>query len=293
MRDALLEISVAVPAEFEDAVGKLLETFFSLPATIYFDARTQKTFARIYLARKSDWTPPTRSRLRQALQSIFQPVKISARKIRRENWAESWKRHFQPLEFGDVLLVRPGWSRRRPRRGQAVVVLDPGLSFGTGQHPTTSFCLEEIVAGAKKIAPGTFLDVGTGSGILAIAAARLDYSPVEAIDFDPVAVRISRENMRRNRVNRRIQVRRGDILRLSPRPRRRFDLVCANLIADVLLQAAETLAVRVKPRGALVLAGILKTQFAEVRERYESLGWRMKRSQTEAEWCSARFERRS
>ena len=144
--------------------------------------------------------------------------------MRREDWAESWKRHFKPIEIGDALLVKPSWSKRRPRKNQAVVILDPGLSFGTGQHPTTAFCLREIVRlklakergrlarefktrhhADEPSALQSFLDIGTGSGILAIAAAKLGYQPVHAFDFDAEAVRIARANARANRVQAKSQ----------------------------------------------------------------------------------------
>ena len=102
--------------------------------------------------------------------------KIEIAKVKREDWAESWKRHFHPIEIGKTLLVKPSWSKKRPAKNQAVVILDPGLSFGTGQHPTTSFCLHQIARGRKNGTPRpSFLDIGTGSGILAIAAAKLGY----------------------------------------------------------------------------------------------------------------------
>ena len=127
-------------------------------------------------------------------------------KVPPEDWAESWKRHFKPIEIGGDLLILPSWSKRKPKTGQAVVVLDPGLSFGTGQHATTSFCLNEIVKlrRSSKASELSLLDGGTGSGILAIAAAKLGYKPVEAFDFDPVSVRVARANATSNGVNRKV-----------------------------------------------------------------------------------------
>ena len=123
--------------------------------------------------------------------------------IRHEDWAESWKRHFKPIEIGRRLLIKPSWSRRRPKPHQQVVVLDPGLSFGTGQHPTTAFCLAEVARLVKNAPARSFLDIGTGSGILAIAAARLNYQPIWAFDFDPEAVRMARANAQTNQVEKK------------------------------------------------------------------------------------------
>src|SRR5208283_1062878 len=189
--------------------------------------------------------------------------KIGIAKVRREDWAESWKRHFQPIEIefkdrrgelcepsissrksgrrgtspsgGKSLLIKPSWSKKRARKNQAVVVLDPGLSFGTGQHPTTAFCLHELARGGRIGARRSFLDIGTGSGILAIAAAKLGYSPVHAFDFDPEAVRIARTNARANGVHKILRISRGDVAKLPIRPGRQYDLICANLISPLLI----------------------------------------------------------
>src|SRR5262249_3273167 len=143
-----------------------------------------------------------------------------------EDWAESWKRHFRPVEIGSRLLLKPSWSRRRPRKNQVLLVLDPGLSFGTGQHPTTRFCLEQLVAFASR--NRSFLDLGTGSGILVIAAKKLGYRRVTAIDSDPDAVRIARANAKRNRLEEKLRLVHQDLTRL-PVGWRKHDLVCANL----------------------------------------------------------------
>jgi ribosomal protein L11 methyltransferase len=205
------------------------------------------------------------------------------------NWKESWKRHFKPLEIGRHLLLRPSWSRRRAKPGQSVVVLDPGLSFGTGQHPTTTFCLRELVRARAHRKPQSFLDIGTGSGILAIAAAKLGYAPVHGFDFDPDAVRVARTNARRNRVEGSVRLGQADLSLLPLRSRQQQDVVCANLLADLLIRESARILNRVKPGGLLVLAGILEREFLELEQHYVSLGARPLRSRTEGEWCSGAY----
>jgi ribosomal protein L11 methyltransferase len=217
------------------------------------------------------------------------PARITIRKVRREDWAESWKKHFQPLDIGHALLIMPGWSRRRARAGQAVVVLDPGLSFGTGQHPTTAFCLEQIVARRIIGRRQSFLDIGTGSGILAVAAAKLGYRPVHAFDLDTAAVRAARANARRNRVTKRVRVFRQDLVRLPLRSEAKFDVICANLIDDLLVEQSKRLLNRLSPHGALILAGILKTQFARVQRAYAAAGLKLTAMRQEKEWQSGAF----
>jgi len=241
--------------------------------------------------------------------------KIEIARVKREDWAESWKRHFKPIEIkvhpSDVfprsgtrvtrpsdkktpprfnsLLVKPSWSKKRPRKRQAIVVLDPGLSFGTGQHPTTSFCLREITRCLISGHGGSFLDIGTGSGILAIAAAKLGYSPVQAFDFDPESVRVARQNTMKNRVADRIKLTQSDITRLPLKPLQRFDLVCANLISTLLIAERRRIANRVKREGTLVLAGILATEFAQVETAFADLGLKLCSNQVQNEWRSGAF----
>jgi ribosomal protein L11 methyltransferase len=169
------------------------------------------------------------------------------------------------------------------------VILDPGLSFGTGQHPTTGFCLGEIVRCHKIGKCRSFLDIGTGSGILAIAAAMLGYAPVCAIDYDPAAVRVARANIRLNGAGQKIKISRDDVTKLSIRPAQKHDLICANLISNLLIAEREKIAAQLKPGGVLVLAGILKPEFSEVQREFESLGLKLISSRSEKEWRSGSF----
>src|SRR5437867_4160704 len=160
--------------------------------------------------------------------------RVRLTRIRWEDWSNSWKRHFRPIEIGRRLLVQPTWSRRRAKRGQAVVILDPGLSFGTGHHPTTAFCLEQISSLRDENNSQSLLDIGTGSGILSIAATKLGYAPVVAFDFDPDAVRVAKENAAANAV--RFPISQQDLTQLPLHTREQFTVVCANLIYDLLIQ---------------------------------------------------------
>jgi ribosomal protein L11 methyltransferase len=178
---------------------------------------------------------------------------------------------------------------RRAKPGQAVVVLDPGLSFGTGQHPTTSFCLRLLVNARRDDQAQSFLDIGTGSGILAIAAAKLGYRPVLAFDCDPDAVRVARANARRNRVGKRMRIQEADLRTFSPGRRRGHDVVCANLLANLLVAESGKILQQVKPGGLLVVAGILAREFDCVNRHYIAAGARLLRSCAQREWQSAAY----
>ncbi len=289
----LWRISVATTPEAEEAIAELLQRLLGPGASSFTDLETGRTTVALHLARK-----PDSSALRAALSAGLAGIRrcglktgagrIFVRRIRRAEWAEAWKRHFQPIEIGTALLIKPGWSRRRPRKRQAVIVLDPGLGFGTGQHPTTAFCLRQLAARRDPAVRQSFLDIGTGSGILAVAAAKLGYAPVEAFDCDPEAVRVARANARRNRVASRVRLRRADLTTL-PAPRAQYDLVCANLIATLLVSERERILSHLKVDGVLVIAGIMKTEFAEVRKQFEAAGLALVASRAEREWHSGAF----
>ena len=293
----LLQLRLRVPGEAEESVAAAVEGTLGEPPVCYVDAETGVCEVSLYREQSAAPTPAELDQLRAALEQLRgsgllgRLPRVSVRPFRREDWAESWKRHFKARVFGGRILVRPTWSRRRPRRGEVEVVLDPGLSFGTGQHATTSFCLEQIAQAADraKDRPLSLLDAGTGSGILAIAAAKLGYAPVEAFDFDPDAVRIAGENAQANGVA--LQPRRRDMRRLSLSPKCRFDLVAANLLADLLVAERDRLIAQVAPGGLLLLAGILKTQFAEVRRAYREAGLKRVAQRVEREWQSGAFRR--
>lgn len=291
-RQPLWRLSVADCAGAAEQVAERLGTAFGVAAAVYTDARNGRVEVAVFLDRKP--TPPELLLVESVVCALPRAAasspQVQVHRVKREDWAESWKKHFKPIRIGQSLLIKPSWDRTRPAPGQAVVVLDPGLSFGTGQHPTTSFCLRQI-ARFHRLAAGRFLDVGTGSGILAIAAARLGGRGIVAIDNDPDAIRVARENARRNGVGDRIRFRVMDLAQLPARPRPPFDLVCANLTSDLLLAHRARLQGWLQPHGWLVLAGILVEQFADVRAAYEAAGLRLRRTTIQGEWQSALFAR--
>lgn len=290
----LWQVSVLTTAEAEEATIEALATEFGVPASCYTDSETHIAQVSAYLETKPATLETSLKAIRRKLRIAKQSglnigaAKVECRALKRENWAESWKRHFKPLSIGGALLLKPSWSPRKPKPGQKVIVLDPGLSFGTGHHATTSFCLREVVRFCQR-GGGSFLDIGTGSGILAIAAAKLGAKPLEAFDFDPEAVRVAQENAKRNQVAGRLSLRRYDVTRISRKPKQQFDLVCANLISNLLMQEHERIIAQVAPTGTLVLAGILQTEFESVQKCFEARGLKLVRRRDEKEWSSGAF----
>ena len=294
-RGPLWKFSVVTTPEAEEAVTEALANLFGTMANAHTDLRTGRITVSVFSETKPDGRTSLVAQwqaVREQLKAcglVTGPARLRSEQIRRENWAESWKRHFKPLEIGHALLLKPSWIKRQPRQGQAVVVLDPGLSFGTGQHPTTAFCLRELVWRRVPDGRQSFLDIGTGSGLLAIAAAKLGYAPVHAFDFDPEAVRVARANAKANQVAEKLHITRGDLTKLPTKPARAYDMVGANLISTVLVAERKRIAARVKPGGTLVVAGILKPEFHLVETAFKSLGFQLIACKREREWASGAF----
>jgi ribosomal protein L11 methyltransferase len=295
LKTALWQLSISIPEPAQEPVSALVETLFNRAPSIYVDEDTRKTIASLYLEKRSDWNSQKKSGLQRGLEWLRENgvlsgnCKIVLQKLQPQDWAESWKKHFKPIQIGGALLIKPSWSKLRTCKNQACVVLDPGLSFGTGQHATTSFCLRQMVERRREKSSQSFLDVGTGSGILAISAAKLGYMPVNAFDFDADCVRVAKANAEQNGVAKKIKIVRGDLTELPLKSKTRFDLVCANLIYDLLLSERERIMNRVAPDGALVLAGILKKQFSQVKTAYEKAGMLLTKTKIQKEWQSGEF----
>jgi len=296
-RKSVWRITVKVPTEAEDAVVELFTRHFGDAASSYVDFETNFATITVYFEKKPRISPTQRAeltagfkRIRECGLEIGRP-KLSVRKLPRQDWAESWKRHFHPIEIGSALLIKPSWSRKRPLKGQPAIILDPGLSFGTGQHPTTAFCLRELVARRNPGTEQAFLDIGTGSGILAIAAARLGYWPADAFDFDPEAIRVALANAKRNRVLNKIRFFEQDVTKFS-RVGPKYSVICANLISNLLISARDRILARLAPVGVVIVAGILKMEFNSVRRAYEEAGLRLIASKVQNEWQSGSFARK-
>jgi ribosomal protein L11 methyltransferase len=289
----LFQIGLRCQAQLETPAVAALEAVARTQPVTYVDEDTRVCTVSVYRRTTRPAAAALALRAQQRLLRGFPGERFRrlTRKVKPQDWAESWKRHFKVLVIGDRLLVRPTWSRRRPRAAQVELVLDPGLSFGTGQHPTTRFCLEEIVARTQASENVSLIDVGTGSGILAIAAAKLGCRPVVAFDFDPVAVKAARANARLNGVSRHLLLRRADLAHPPAEWTQRYSLVCANLTSDLLLTRLRRLLRWLEPNGRLVLAGILRTQFPAVQAACETAGLHLVRTHAESEWQSGAFER--
>jgi ribosomal protein L11 methyltransferase len=214
---------------------------------------------------------------------------LETREVRAADWANAWKRHFPVLRLGRRVVVRPTWRRHRRVAEEVVVALDPGMAFGTGLHPTTRLCLVGIerLADEGRLAGATVVDVGCGSGILAVTAARFGAARVIALDIDPIAIEATTTNARRNHVARRIRAREGSL----PTAGGPFDMVLANLIAGLVVRLAARLYEATKPGGRLLASGIYLDREPEVRRALAAAGYHVTGRDEEGDWVALMAER--
>ncbi len=232
-------------------------------------------------------------RLRSALRD-WEPLGVQVSAIetfemKKEDWAEAWKKYFHLIPISDRLIIKPSWLECEKKPGRKILEIDPGMAFGTGQHATTFHCLEVIDRLADDPEVNSLLDVGCGSGILSIAGALLGYSPVDCFDNDPESVEVCCENLERNRITDVIPTV-GDAAVYAGRPEK-YDLVCANILGHLLIAFRENIVSWVRPGGYLALAGILTGEFDELSEAFCRLGFRELERRTLREWTSGLFRK--
>jgi ribosomal protein L11 methyltransferase len=225
------------------------------------------------------------------LQSLADsPPHIARLALPREDWAESWKLHFRATRVSPRIVVRPSWEALPLQPGDAEVVIDPGMSFGTGLHGTTRGCLRLLDTLLAIRPEATVADLGTGSGILAIAAKALGSPWVLACDNDPVAVQTARENARCNGVA--LDLRELDVL-APDAPLPEADIAIANILASVLITATARIAACVRPGGALLLSGIQPEQAESVCTAYAAAGFAVQETVLLDGWVTLHCERQT
>lgn len=281
-----LELSVKVPDEFVEPVSYILGRYgraFSVE-----DLGNGQVEIRGYLTSRAK---RSRAKIEVGIKLIGALTPIEEMKIReldKGEWEENWKRHFTIRRIGRRLVIRPSWIKHEARSGDLVLELDPGLAFGTGHHPTTEMCLvllEEIIIPGMGI-----LDLGTGSGILTIAALKLGAGYVTALDVDAIAIRVARKNLRTNGIKERVHLALGS-LPCGKVEDGSLDLVVANISHKVINDSAIHLWESLKPGGRLILSGFLQTQEDKVLYCFSDLGLSLQDRRTLGDWSSLVFSR--
>jgi ribosomal protein L11 methyltransferase len=259
-----LEVSVTVENEAAEVVAEVLSRYVYRGVAIEAGPEgwnAGPVVVKAYVP-ADDQLQATKRRIEEALWHLGQIRPIPAptfRPVAEEDWAEAWKERLDVLRIGQHIVIRPSWREYAPEPKDVVIQLDPGMAFGTGLHPTTQMCLVALEELTRPEA--TVLDLGTGSGILAIAAARLGAGRVLAVDNDPIAVKTARGNVVTNGVQEAVSVVCGSLADVPGR----YHLVVVNILAKVNVEMMqEGLANRVRPGGRLITAGIIADQEPEV-----------------------------
>jgi ribosomal protein L11 methyltransferase len=232
--------------------------------------------------------------LRQYLESLSRlfpenpRTQITTASLPEQEWGERWKRFFKPVQVTPRFLVKPPWSRARMKRGQIPIDITPGMAFGTGTHATTILCIRALEERLKKRGRSV-LDVGTGSAILSIIAAKLGAKEVWGIDVDGVALGNARENVEKNQISDIVKIRKGSIGSLQ----KKFDVIVANIDLRSLKRMRSPLVGRLKNRGVLILSGILEGEKERIRLHYLETGrLRWIEATEEGEWVCLTFQRK-
>lgn len=206
---------------------------------------------------------------------------INCTEIQDEDWSTTWKDYFHPIKVGDLIVIKPSWEEYNASPDDIIIELDPGMAFGTGTHHTTSMCirlLEEFIKGGQEV-----FDVGTGSGVLAITAAKLGATKVTAVDFDPVAVRVAQENIEVNHVNDIITTGQSDLLKNVDG---KADVIIANIIADIIIRLLDDIPSRLKPGGTMIASGIIADRLSDVTKAVIDHGLTVDRVTEEGGWVA-------
>ena len=290
-----LEISVTTDGEAAEAVSEYLLPF-AYANSVVIEQRGDPDSAdpmalesdvtvKIYVPGDED-TPALRKKIEQSLyfmQRLYSAIPAPEfRILEDEDWANAWRKNYQPFRLGKRIWIQPSWLEVTDNRPDDIVILmDPGMAFGTGLHPTTQMCIQAL---EESIRPGyNVLDVGSGSGILSIAAAKLGAKDVLAFDLDRMAVEATTENALANNVHQQISIYQGS---LPANTRQKWDIVVVNILAPVIISLLreQKLLEFLSPTGELILSGIIEDQYEDVYSAVNAVGGEVNKKLTTRDW---------
>lgn len=226
--------------------------------------------------------------IRERLTALQVPAEIEIIGVHESDWADSWKQYYKPIKTGKKIVIVPVWEKYEPKDGEITVLMDPGMAFGTGTHETTRLCaalLEKYQRAGDKM-----LDVGCGSGILAICAAKLGADSCFACDIDENAVRIAKEN---TEINETPNVKCGvsDLLKQAEKAEGGYDICCANIVADIIIRLAPDIGDFIAPEGLIIVSGIISERADETVAALNANGWSLVDSLSENGWFAGVLKR--
>ncbi|CZT55706.1 50S ribosomal protein L11 methyltransferase [Solibaculum mannosilyticum] len=250
--------------------------------------RRDRDHALIHIYISPDENPAEAlSFLQQQLTACSIPHQLMRENVREEDWATAWRQYYKPVRVGQKLMVVPSWEQYQAQEGDVVITLDPGMAFGTGTHATTRLCMRLI---EQHLTPGQdMLDVGTGSGILAVTALKLGARRAVGVDIDATAVRVAGENAALNGVEDNLSVICGD---LACDVKGSFQLITANIVADIIIRLTPDVPPLLKEGGTFVVSGIIDSREQDVRDALQANGFHVISSLTEGGWVALACQRK-
>lgn len=220
--------------------------------------------------------------IRQRMEILGLHGKVELVGVNEEDWANSWKQYYKPVKIGDRIVICPAWESYTPAEDELVIRMDPGMAFGTGTHETTRLVIRLLESYTR---PGCrMLDVGTGTGILAICASRLGADLCRAYDIDPTAVRVARENIKDSGLSN-VTCDHSDLLKQVSLEGGAYDLICANIVADIIIRMTPDVGQYLKDDGVLLASGIIAERCGDVIACFEANGFEIVETLTDNDWC--------
>ncbi|MBN1827744.1 MAG: 50S ribosomal protein L11 methyltransferase [Deltaproteobacteria bacterium] len=297
MQEKWVEITLTTSAAFSDALANFLEELGA--AGVYEEEKEQDPFTGKTAAKEKSeikaylpWDRGVKQKieeletylagLKELFPKIDKPVFATAN-IVDPDWGEQWKKFFKPIKIGNYIVIKPTWERFSSTGRDVIVEIDPGMAFGTGQHPSTQMCiiaLEDIIFRNRSVTNWNVLDIGTGTGILAICAVKLGAASAHAIDIDPKAVEIAGRNAEINGVAGKMEIENRDATLLKGS----YNLITANLTAATLIKIHSHLLDLLAPGGYLIASGIMEQDMDSIEKVFQADGLFLREKKNEREW---------
>lgn len=284
-----LEVSVQVTQEAAEAATEILR-LNGAPNGVAFDDGPKAATITAYYP-QDERLEGRLARIEQELVAVEARIgscrlgELRVREVSEASWINNWKPYFQVVQVGQHFVIKPAWKEYKSKPGDIVLDIDPGATFGSGTHHTTALCLAAL---EKLIRPGRqVVDVGTGSGILAIGAVKLGAGSVQAVDIDSTAVRQAQANLARNGIGTQVTVREGDLLTGTAG---QFDLIVANILADIVISMLPDVPGKLKSGGLFLTSGIIVERQEDVVAAAQQAGLHLRNVTTSGGWVALVFE---